>query len=250
MKILICVKRVPDTASKIKIGADGKAIEAGDIEFITSPYDEYAMELAVQIKEKGANIELVVVSVGPADTEKILRNCLAMGADRSILIETAKDLKDPYVIAQALATTITQEKPDLLFLGIKAVDYDNAQVGGLLSAMLKLPFIDGAITCEIQGTTVKSKTEVEGGHQFVQTQIPCVLAINKGSVEPRISSLINIRKARQKELKKIPAQLATPTFEVVKLELPPQRKGGKIVGQGADAVPELFRLLREEAKVV
>jgi electron transfer flavoprotein beta subunit len=241
---------VPDTATKIKIAADAKAIDAKDVGYITSPYDEYAVENALQIKDKNANVEVVVVSSGPADTESVLRNCLAMGADRGILLESKGDLSDPFVIASALSKSVADEKPDLLLFGIKAVDDDNAQVGGMLATMLQMPFIDGAISCAISDKTIKAKTEAEGGHQILQAAMPCAVALNKGDVEPRIASLINVRKARQKEIKKVVATLPAPSFQVEKLELPPARKGGKIVGKGVDAVPELFRLLREEAKVL
>lgn len=250
MKIIVCVKRVPDTATKIKIGKDGKSIDGTGVEYIISPYDEYAMEYAVRIKEKLGNVELAVVSIGPADSEKIVRNCLAMGADRGLLLETAQDLWDPFVIASGLAKVISAEKPDMVLLGIKAVDRDNGQVGGILSALLNMPFIDGAITFELIDTTVKAKLEIEGGHQMVESCLPAILSINKGGVEPRICSLINIRKAKQKELKKIPAELAAPVLQIESIDLPPQRQGGRIVGKGADAVPELFRLLREQAKVL
>lgn len=252
MKILVCVKRVPDTATKIKIGADGKSIDSKDVGYITSPYDEYAMENALQIKEKAKNttIEIVAASVGPADAESSVRNSLAMGADRGILIETKNDLSDPFVVASALTKVIADEKPDLLLFGIKAVDDDNCQVGAITASLLGMMFVDGAISCELNDKSIKAKTEIEGGHQIVQAALPCAVSLNKGEIEPRIASLVNVRKARQKEIKKVAANLVAPTFQVEKLELPPARKGGKIVGKGADAVPELFRLLREEAKVL
>ncbi len=120
MKIIVCVKRVPDTGVKLKVAPDGKRIETADVEYVVSPYDEIAVEHAVQIKEKSPGVEVVIVSLGPAETEKIIRNCLAMGADRGILLECDKDQSDPFPTAEALAGVIRGEKPDIIFFGIKA----------------------------------------------------------------------------------------------------------------------------------
>lgn len=250
MKILVCVKRVPDTASKLKVRQDGKDIEPVE-EYVVSPYDEIAVEHAVQIKEKKSGTEVVIVCAGPVDAEKNMRNCLAMGGDRGILLETSSPLLDPFVIASALSETIRQEKPDLIFFGIKAVDGDNAQVGAMVATLCGYPFIDGAAGLEVSDSSIKARCEIEGSLQTLRSSLPCAVSISKGEVkEPRICSLINIRKARQKELKKVPCQLSAGAVKIEKMELPPQRKAGKIVGKGADAVPELFRLLREEAKIL
>lgn len=250
MKIAICVKRVPDTATKLKVAADGKRLETADIEYVVSPFDEIAVEHALRLKEKKPGIEVIVVSLGPAEAEKVMRTCLAMGADRGILLETAKDINDPFITAQALASALTAEKPDIILFGIKAGDDDNAAVGAITSSLLGTPFIEGAIDLELGDTFIKAKAETEGGHQKLQASFPCAISINKSDFQPRIASLINIRKAKQKELKKVPTTLQAPTFEVEKMELPPERKGGRIIGKGVDAVPELFRLLKEEAKVL
>jgi electron transfer flavoprotein beta subunit len=250
MKIVICVKRVPDTASKIKVGKDAKSIETKDLEYVVSPYDEYAVEYAVQIKEKNKDVELVIMSVGTPDAEKIIRKCLSMGADRGVLLETSQDLYDPFGVASVLVKALAEEKPDAVFFGIKAVDDDNAQIGAMVATLLQLPFIDAAVSCELVQKAIKAKVEVEGGHQILEASLPCALSMGKAEVAPRISSLINIKRANQKPLKKVAADLPSATFQVEKLELPPERQGGKILGQGADVVPELFRRLREEAKVL
>jgi electron transfer flavoprotein beta subunit len=250
MKIVVCVKRVPDTAVKIKIGANGKTIEKGDVEYITSPYDEIAVEHAVQLKEKMGNVELVIVSLGSPETEKNIRTCLAMGADRGILIPSDKDIQDPFVIAQSLAKVAGEEKPDLLLFGIKAVDDDNAQVGPMVATLLGMPFVPSVVEFKATNTTVQAESEVEGGHQVLESPMPVALSIQKGKVEPRICSLISIRKAKNKEIKNIKTELASPCLQIEKMELPPERTGGKIVGEGMQAVPELFRLLREEAKIL
>ena len=250
MKIVVCIKRVPDTALRIKIGTDRKSIEKTDVEYVISPYDEIAVEHAVRLKEKNAGTEIIIVSLGHADTEKNIRTCLAMGADRGILLQTNVDTMDSFNIAKALSDAISQEKPDLILFGIKAADTDSCQVGAIVSSLLGMPFLSTVVSFTAEGRNIKADSEIESGHLVLESPMPCALSIQKSNVDPRICSLINIRKAKQKELKNIPVELPAEHFEIEKIELPPDRTGGKIVGQGPDAVKELLRLLHEEAKVL
>ncbi|NUM35883.1 MAG: electron transfer flavoprotein subunit beta/FixA family protein [Candidatus Brocadiae bacterium] len=250
MKIVVCVKRVPDTALKVKIGSDRKSIEKGDVEYIVSPYDEIAVEHAIRFKEKTPGTEVVVVTLGPADSEKNMRTCLAMGADRGILLQSNADTMDSFNVAKALSDAISQEKPDLVLFGIKATDTDSSQVGAIVSMLLGIPFLSTVVSFSLENGKIKADSEVESGHLVLQSTIPCALSIQKSNVDPRICSLINIRKAKQKELKIVPVDIPNDHFEIEKMELPAERTGGKIVGHGPDAVKELLRLLHEEAKVI
>ncbi len=250
MKIVVCVKRVPDTAVKIKIGSDRKSLDKTDIEYVISPYDEIAVEHAVRFKEKTPGTELVVVSLGNADCEKQLRTCLAMGADRAILLQTNVDTMDSFNIAKALSDAIAPEKPDLVMFGIKATDTDSSQVGAIASMLLGMPFLSTVVSFSVEASKIKTENEVESGHLVLESALPCAISIQKSNVDPRICSLINIRKAKQKELKVVPVELPGDHFAIEKIELPPERTGGKIVGHGPDAVKELLRLLHEEAKVI
>ncbi len=253
MKIVVCVKRVPDTATKIKVGAEGNVIDTKDVEFIPSPYDELAVEYAVRIQENQSDVEVVIVTLGPAEasTEKVLRRCLAIGANRAILIESAGTDHDPYVIASALANTIKEESPDLLLFGIQAIDDDYGQVSSITSALLDMPLLWGVSEpLELGGSTVKGRCEVDGGVEILESSFPCAASIKGSITDIRMCPLIKIRRASKKEIKNVSAQLEDSALSVEKLELPAERVGGRIVGQGADAVPELFRLLREEAKVL
>ena len=249
MKIVVCVKRVPDSTTKVKVGDDGKSIDRADVEYDISPYDAIAVEHAVQYKEN-YQAEVVIVTLGSEASEKIMRTCLAMGADRGILAKSdAQDL-EPIVVARALAEVIKEEKPDLLLSGLKAIDDDNAQVGAMVATMLDMPFLASVVEFSIVDNIVKAETEIEGGHLMLQAPLPCAFSVQKGKIEPRICSLINIRKAKKKEIKTVPANLPAATITIEAMELPPQRQGGRIVGKGAEAVPELFRILKEEAKVL
>lgn len=251
MKILVCIKQVPDTASKLKIAPDGKSIDTAGLEFIVAPYDEIAVEHAVQCKEKRKDVEIVILSMGTAESEKSIRRCLAMGADRGILLQTAASLADSFAVAKALSAVISEEKPDAVLFGIKATDDDNAQVGAMVSELCHLAFIESAGGIEWTDSGIQAKCEIEGSTQTLRAAFPCAVSVNKGEIkEPRICSLINIRKAGKKELKSVACQPDAPALAIDRLAYPPERKAGKIVGQGADAVPELFRLLKEEAKIL
>ncbi|HRU51483.1 MAG TPA: electron transfer flavoprotein subunit beta/FixA family protein [Planctomycetota bacterium] len=248
MKIIVCIKRVPDTAVKINIAADGKNIDKKDLEYVMGPYDEIAMEHAVRAKEKETG-EVIALSLGSQDSEKELRKCLAMGADRAILLQTDVETTDSFQIAQAISKAIQNEQPDIILFGIKSVDTDNAQVPGMVASLLDIPYITTVVQWEKKENTILAESEVEGGHLEIESSLPCVLSIQKSNIEPRICNLLAIRKAKQKKLDIIPVTISSETT-TIKLELPPKRTAGKIVGTGADAVPELIRLLKEEAQVI
>ena len=249
MKIVVCVKQVPDTATKIKVGADAKTIDTNGVEYVISPYDELAVEHAVQIKENNDDVEVVAVSMGSAESDKILRHALAMGADRGILVENDGSC-DSFVTAQALANAIKEENPDLVLCGVKAVDDDCSQVGGILATLLDVPFIWSAAELSYEDNKVTAQNELAGETFTVECELPCVVSIQKGSVEARINSLISIRKARKKEVNNVAATTGDAVMQTEKLELPAAKVGGRIVGEGPEAVAELFKLLREEAKVL
>ncbi|WP_372366878.1 electron transfer flavoprotein beta subunit/FixA family protein [Candidatus Uabimicrobium sp. HlEnr_7] len=249
MKIIVCVKQVPDTATKIKVGTDAKTIDSSGIEYVISPYDELAVEHAVQIKENNDDIEIVAVTMGTTDSDKILRHALAMGADRGILIESDVNC-DSFCTAQALANAIKEENADLVLCGVKAVDDDCSQVGGILATLLDMPFIWSAAELDYEENKVTAQNELAGETYTIECELPCLVSIQKGSIEARINSLISIRKARKKEVQNVSPTLSDAVIQTEKLELPAAKVGGRIVGEGPEAVTELFKLLREESKVL
>ncbi len=250
MKIFICVKRVPDTAVQVKITSDGKKVDRTDAEYVIGPYDEIAVEHAMRIKDKNPSTEVVILTLGPAEAEKQMRSCLAMGADRGILLEHATDTLEAYPIAKVLAEQISIEKPDLILCGIKATDSDNAQIGAMIAAILNIPYINTVVKFQIEDAHVKAESELEVGHLTMEAAFPCVLSIQKSNVDPRICSLLNMRKAKTKEIKKIPVSIPSTQWTIEEIALPPSRKPGKIIGEGAVAVPTLFQLLHSEAKLL
>ena len=250
MNILVCVKQVPDTESRIKIAEDKKSIDTADINWILNPYDEYAVEEAIQIKEKNEGTTITVISVGPERSVSAIRNALAMGADEAILVKTEDIYLDSPTVAKALAAVIKDLQYDLILFGKQAVDDDSLQVGPMVSNLLDLPCVTFISELTLEGEKAITKREVEGGTEVIEAFLPAVFTAEKGLNEPRYPALRGIMMAKRKTIDEKQIEMDSPKIEIVNIEYPPAREGGKIVGEGADAVPELVRLLREEAKVI
>ncbi|MCF7803838.1 MAG: electron transfer flavoprotein subunit beta/FixA family protein [Candidatus Marinimicrobia bacterium] len=251
MNILVCIKQVPDTETKVKIGEDGKSIDESDVNFVLNPYDEFAVEEALQLKE-AAGGEVTVITVGPESATSAMRTALAMGADKGIRLD-AEDvrLKDSFSIARALATSIEELDYDVIFCGKKAVDDDNHQVGPMLSALLDIPCVSTVTQLEIEGTSFTATREVEGGREIYEGEFPAVFTTDKGLNEPRYAALKGIMQAKKKPIDVSDVQFPEADSVVIEsMEMPPESPPGRILGDSADAVPELIRLLKEEAKVL
>ncbi len=247
MKIIVCIKRVPDTEARIKVS--GTSIDTTGVKFVSSPYDEFAMETALRLKEAKGEGEVIALSLGEAAAAEQLRSALAMGADRAILLKGQPSI-DGSETARALAAEIKTHNPDLVLCGMKAVDNAQQQVGAMLAEYLDLPCVTVVAELEVQDGKVVAHREVEGGVEIVEAPLPAVVTTTKGKHEPRYPSLKGIMAAKKKPLEEKDAQQPEPRMQLRTLATPPERSGGKIVGQGADAVPELVRLLKEEAKVL
>jgi len=259
MKILVAVKQVPDTATQVKIsGSDPRTIDTAGITWIVSPYDEFAVEEALRIKEKKGG-EVVLVALGPDRVQSALRSGLAMGAD------SALHLKDPLFesvdtlgTAWALAAAIRPLAADLVLTGQQGVGGDNSQIPGLLAEILDVPQVTMAVKVEIGEGKATVEREIEGAHEVWETSLPAVISAQKGLNEPRYASLKGIMAAKKKTIEtKDAASLGlkpedlAPKTRVVGLELPASRPGVKMIPGDADAqVKELLRLLHEEAKVL
>jgi electron transfer flavoprotein beta subunit len=258
MKIAVCIKQVPDTETRIRIAPDGKGILESDVNWIVSPYDEFAIEEALKIKEaKGG--EVVLVSLGPDRVQSALRSGLAMGADAALhLKDPLFEQTDTLGTAWALATALKPQAPDLILMGQQGVGGDNAQVPGLVAEILDLPQVTMAVKIELQDGKATIEREIEGAHETWDVTLPAVVSAQKGLNEPRYASLKGIMAAKKKlietkgaaDLGLTPERLA-PKTRVVALELPPSRSPVKMIEGDADTqVKELLRLLHEEAKVI
>ncbi len=260
MNIVVCIKQVPDTAARIKVRSDGKGIETSDISLVVNPYDEYAVEEALRIKEKAGG-EVVVVCVGPDGATEAIRTCLAMGADRAIHIkDAALEKADPFVQAKALAQAVSRMEADLVLCGKETVDDNSSFVGPGLAEFLNLPqaTVVTKLTVSDDGKTITVEREGEGCREVLELPLPAVVTAQKGLNEPRYASLPGIMKAKKKEIKVMDAAALGLSQEdlagrvqLLSLSLPPKRTAGKVIpGEPADAVKELVRLLKEEAKAL
>jgi electron transfer flavoprotein beta subunit len=250
MKAVVCIKRVPDTATNVKVGPDGKSIDPTGIEWVVNPYDEFAVEEALKIKEKAGAGEVEILSLGPAEAATQIRSCLAMGADRGVLLKDDRKNTDCYSTAVALAAALKDMKFDILLFGKQAVDDDGAQVPGLVCQKLGLPLVSVVVKLEINDGNAKAHREIEGGHEVIETKLPAAFTCQKGLNEPRYASLKGIMAAKKKPLEEKPATVAEPALQVLKMEYPPVRPAGRVVGKGGEAAPVVVQLLHTEAKVI
>lgn len=270
MKIVVCVKQVPATESKLQIAADSADIDRSSLSFVVNPYDEFAVEEALQIKERLGTGEVTVLSVRPhaaQKAEEALRTCLAIGADKAVLLsDPAFEGGDNFTTALILAAALRRLSFDLLLFGKQAVDDDDGAVGIQVAELLGIPHIAVVNKLEInpkwpEAREVLAHRQIEGGIEVVEAPLPALITCQKGLNEPRYPSLPGIMKAKQKPLDVwnrdtlglAPEVIgaAGAKLKVVRLEPPPARPAGRIIpGDATTAVKELVRLLHEEAKVI
>ena len=248
MKIVVALSHVPDTATKIKIGQDRKIIDPTGVTFIINPYDEFAIEEGLRTKEKFGG-EVLIVTYGNDTAKESIRKALAMGADKGILIKGELNV-DSLTIAEALAEVIKDINPDIIFCGKQSVDYDSSAVGQMLGEILGYPSITTVVKLEFSDLKVKAEREIEGGIEVVETTLPVVITTQKGLNEPRYASLKGIMAAKSKPIEEKTFEAQSNRLVVNELRLPESKRRAKIFDNGIDSVPELIKLLREEAKVI
>ena len=248
MKFVVCVNHVPDTETRVNVGVDGKTIGRTGVNFILNPYDEFAVEAALRLKEKLGG-ETVALSLGSDSHKETIRKALAMGVEKAVLLKD-DSIRDSYSVAFALAEELKRLSPDCIFFGKQSIDYCDEQIPGLVAEFLGLPSVTVAVKLEIQDGKVICEREIEGGHEVVETKLPAVISTQKGLNEPRYPSLKGIMAAKTKPVEERPASSCPPKVEVIGMSKPPGKQSGKIIGTDASAVPQLVRLLHEEAKVI
>ncbi len=258
MKIVVCTKYVPDTAIKVKVAADGKSVDLADVAFVVNPYDEFAVEEALQLREKQGG-EVIVVSAGSEKASAGLRTCLAMGADSAILIrEDSLDNADSLVIGTVLAKVCRDLNPDLILFGKHAIGGDNGQVPAVVAEQLDLPQVSVVLKLEIHDREFRAEREIEGAREVLEGTLPVVVTAQKGLNTPRYASLKGIMAAKKKQIDVralgslgIAADDLQSRVSVLEVIMPPARPPGKILtGDASQTVPELVRLLHEEAKII
>jgi len=242
MKVLVPVKRVIDYNVKVRVKGDESGVDLANVKMSMNPFDEIAVEEAVQLKEKGVAEEVVLVSIGVAQAQDTIRTGLAMGADRGILVQTDQDL-EPLAVAKVLKSVVEAEAPGLVLMGKQAIDGDNNAVGQMLAALLDWPQATFASELVIEGGKARVTREVDGGLQTLEADLPAVVTVDLRLNEPRYASLPNIMKAKKKPIEVKPlADLgvdAAPRLTVTKVAEPPKRGGGIKVESAADLVMKL-----------
>ncbi len=250
MKIAVCIKRVPDMDVRFKIGADSISLDEAGLKFDLNDFDAWAVEAALQLKEKNAGSDVTAISLGPDNVQETIRKALSMGVDRGIQLKADKIPFDGYSIAKALSEELKAGSYDLILFGKISPDSSNGVVGPMTAELLGLPCVTAISSLSIEGGKGTAKRELEGAQEIVEFQLPAVLTVDEGLNTARYPSLKGIMAAKKKPLEVKAASLPSPQITVRKLDLPAERKAGRIVGEGAAAVPELIKLLQTEAKVL
>ncbi len=250
MKIVVCLKQVPDTATQVKVAPDGRSVDMSGISLVVNPYDEFALEEALKLKEAAGAGEVIILSLGPQGAATAIRTALAMGADRGVLLKADTSGADGRSISVALAGQLRELAPDLILFGKQATDGDGAQVGPRVAELLGMPCVTVVTGLEVKDGQVRAEREIEGGLEVCACSLPAVVTAQKGLNDPRYPSLKGIMAAKKKELVEVETALSAPGLQVMSVSLPPARKPGRIVGQGPAAASELVKVLREEARVL
>lgn len=250
MKIAVCIKRTPDSESRFKIGSSGTSIDETGLKFDIDDFASYAVEVALQLNEKQGPGETVVVAVGPDFAQETLRKAMSMGVDRAIQLKTDATPYDGLAVAKALAAELRGGGYDLVLFGKHAFDTSAGVVGTATAELLGIPCVTAATKLDISNGRGLARRELEGAAEMVEFPLPAAVTIDEGIARPRYPSLKNIMAAKKKPLETKPAQLGAVRVTVKKMELPPDRPAGRIIGEGVAAVPELIRLLQTEAKVL
>lgn len=254
MNSIVCIKQVPDTESIIRIDGEGTGIVEEGIQYAPNPYDEYAVEESLRLREKFEDGKVTIITVGPQRAEEMMRYYFAMGADEGILIKDDEPQKrDSFSVAQCLAEVIKGMEYDVILCGKQAIDDDSAQVGAMLAEFLDIPQATVVSKLEIaeDKKSAVAHKEIEGGEEIIEIQLPAVITAQKGLNEPRLTSLLGIKRAVSKPIETRDLNVPEAKIKITSLERPPERPPGSILkGEDADVVQQLVHALKNEAKVL
>jgi electron transfer flavoprotein beta subunit len=255
MDVVVCVKRVPDTETKVRVAPDGKSLDPSGVQWIMAPYDEMAVEKALRLRDGGGGGTVTVVTVGPPEASKELRTALAMGADKAVHVTAPGGAGDALSTAKALAAVIRALPFDLVLCGKQATDEDDAAVGPMLAALLDVPCVAFAVGIEVAGKTATVRREVEGELEVLEVALPAVATAQKGLAEARLPGLKGIMAAKKKPLEEKPLASVlpggpAPKTETRSLSLPPARAACRKFPATPEGVKALFQTLRTERGVL
>ena len=250
MKIAVCIKRTPDSESRFKVAASGAAIDETGLKFDIDDFASYAVEAALQLNEKAGGGETVVYALGPDTVQESLRKAMSMGVDRAVHLKADSVPADGLAIAKALAAELGSGGYDLVLFGKHAFDSSAGVVGTAVAELLGLPCVTAASELKVENGAGVARRELEGAAEMLTFPLPAVVTIDEGVARPRYPSLKGIMAAKKKPLESKPAQLGAIRVTAQKAELPPERPAGRILGEGVAAIPELIKLLQNQAKVL
>jgi electron transfer flavoprotein beta subunit len=249
MNLLVCISNVPDTTTKIKLGADGKSIDLTGIQWVINPWDELALTRALELKESQASGigKISVITVGSAEVEATLRKALAVGADDAFRIDCNPE--DAFQVAAELSEFLKSNPYDLVLCGIESSDHNGSMVGGMLAELMGITSVSSVSSLNIQQDSITLNREIDGGKELILAKSPLVVIVQKGiALEPRIPSMRGIMTARMKPLTVVPPSGSSSLTTVAGHSLPKPRARCRMVDQ--ENAGELVRLLHEEAKVL
>lgn len=260
MNIVVIVRQTPDTETKIKLDSEGKKVDTAGITWIINPYDEFAIEKALKIKEKVNAGEVILLACGPQRTEEAIRQGLAMGADRAVFIkDDSLEYADPFVISKLISNELKNMPFDLVLSGKKVIDLESTQIPIFIAEELNLTHVSFVMKfneVDAGKKIIICDREAEGSHEIIEVQLPALITCDRGEDHPRYASITGIMKAKKKEIKEITPskdiinQLGERT-NIVDMDLPPSRKEAKLFeGEVPEKVAALVKALREEAKVI
>ncbi|HBB26210.1 MAG TPA: electron transfer flavoprotein subunit beta [Bacteroidetes bacterium] len=248
MNILVCISQVPDTTTKVAVGADGTSINPAGVKFILNPYDEFAIEEGLRLREKHGGT-VTAVSVGPDSVKEVLRTALAMGVDTAIHIKD--DLRaDSFTVASSIAELAKETSPELVIFGRQSIDFDSFALPSMVAELLGWADIPMVSALTVEGSNITAESDIEGGKNSVSCALPCVISAQKGLNDPRYPKLPDIMKAKSKPIAERAASSAQPRVATTSMTLPVSKRLNKVLGDSDADVQELVRLLHEEAKVI
>jgi electron transfer flavoprotein beta subunit len=248
MNILVCISQVPDTTTKVSVGSDCTSINPQGVKFILNPYDEFAIEEGLKLKEQFGGA-VTTLSVGGDTAKEILRTALAMGSDTAVLIKD-DERGDSFTVASNIADYAKTSGPDIIILGRQSIDFDSFVIPSMVAELLGWPNANMVSSMSIDGSTVTVERDVEGGKEIVELTLPAVISAQKGLNDPRYPKLPDIMKAKSKPIEERAVVTVPPRVEILDMELPDTKRLNKVMGDSDNDIDELVRLLHEEAKII
>lgn len=248
MNILVCISQVPDTTAKIQVSGDGKSIEKTGIKFILNPYDEFAIEEGLRLKERFGGT-VTALTIGPETSKEILRTALAMGVDKAGIVKT-DDILDSYNVAENIAGYAKSISPDLVIFGRQSIDFDSSGMAPMVAEMLDLPSISVVSSWNIENNAITAERDIEGGKEVLTCSVPCVISAQKGLNDPRYPKLPDIMKAKSKPIEEIASCHGSALVSLTSMALPSSKRVGMIVGDSEAEIASIVTALHEQAKVI